>query len=291
MMKIEILLDRIKAVYPEFIIEKAEMNMNGQNNHVIIINDMYVFRFPKYQEGIESLKLEVTLLKNLYNRFSIPIPHPEFVILEETEIGKAFAGYRMLEGQPMRADEIAGTERTVLIKLAKQLTAFLESVHSIPMDLLDTVIVQANVDPVIEIESLYSNLKNKVFNYMSTKAKNTVSLNFESFIRKQKNQLTPTLIHGDFGASNLLWNPEKSELSGVVDFGAARLGDPAYDFAGLLSCYGEEFFSLCLQNYPGGAGLLERVKFYRSTFALQEALHGIENNDEQAFKNGIRTYL
>lgn len=34
-MKIEILLDRIKAVYPEFIIEKAEMKRPKQprNNH------------------------------------------------------------------------------------------------------------------------------------------------------------------------------------------------------------------------------------------------------------------
>ena len=35
---------------------------------------------------------------------------------------------------------------------------------------------------------------------------------------------------------------------------------------------------------------LNEFKFYKSTFALQEALHGIENGDRQAFEAGIKDY-
>ena len=291
-MEKEILLGRIKEVYPEMIIEKAELNKNGQNNNVIIINGLYVFRFPKFKEGIVNLRKEVTLLKTLANRLPLPIPHPEFNILQETEVGKVFAGYRFLEGEPMWADEIAGIGRTGRKKIAKQLTAFLDNIHSIPVGLFDPDIVQGRLDPVIEVESLYTKLIDKVFHYMNEQARNSVSSSFESFIKKQKREhLVSTLIHGDFGASNILWSAEKTEITGIIDFGGTGLGDPAYDFAGLLSCYGEDFFNLCLRNYPDGDGISDRVKFYRSTFALQEALHGIENNDEQAFKNGISSYL
>lgn len=291
-MQKEILLDRVKAVYPELIIEKAEINKNGQNNNVIIINDLYVFRFPKYNDGIKNMKLEVTLLKTLVNKVSIPIPNPEFGIFEETDIGKVFIGYRMLDGQPLWAEKLAGIDRTERNKLAKQLTAFLVNIHSIPVSLLDPSIVQRSLDPIMEIESLYTKLINNLFHYMREDARNSVSSSFETFIKNQKRkQLIPTLIHGDFGASNILWDEEKMELTGIIDFGGAGLGDPAYDFAGLLSCYGEDFFNLCLGHYPDRAGIAERVNFYRSTFALQEALHGIENNDEQAFKNGIAKYL
>lgn len=48
---------------------------------------------------------------------------------------------------------------------------------------------------------------------------------------------------------------------------------------------------MCIHLYPEGEKIKERVKFYRSTFALQEALHGIENNDEEAFRNGIAAYI
>lgn len=68
-------------------------------------------------------------------------------------------------------------------------------------------------------------------------------------------------------------------ISGIIDFGGSGLGDPAYDFAGILSSYGEEFFEMCINLYPNGNEISERVKFYKSTFALQEALHGIENDD------------
>ncbi|MEK5173923.1 phosphotransferase [Heyndrickxia sp. FSL W8-0496] len=81
-----------------------------------------------------------------------------------------------------------------------------------------------------------------------------------------------------------------SRISGIIDFGGSGLGDPAYDFAGILSSYGREFFDMCMNLYPNGDEISERVKFYKSTFALQEALHGIENGDRQAFESGIQDY-
>jgi aminoglycoside 2''-phosphotransferase len=35
----------------------------------------------------------------------------------------------------------------------------------------------------------------------------------------------------------------------------------------------------------------ERVKFYCGTFALQEALFGIENDDRDAFQAGMEEYV
>ncbi|MTD31248.1 hypothetical protein [Planomicrobium sp. YIM 101495] len=58
----------------------------------------------------------------------------------------------------------------------------------------------------------------------------------------------------------------------------------------ILSSYGEAFFDLCLNFYPHKEGTAGRVAFYRSTFALQEALHGIEHGGEEAFESGISAY-
>ena len=80
------------------------------------------------------------------------------------------------------------------------------------------------------------------------------------------------------------------KISGIIDFGSSGLGDPAYDFAGILSSYGEDFFSRVISLYPNGEEISKLVKFYKSTFALQEALHGIENNDRKAFENGVKDY-
>lgn len=50
--------------------------------------------------------------------------------------------------------------------------------------------------------------------------------------------------------TNILYSATKQDISGVIDFGGASIGDPAYDFAGILAGYGEgflQFFSLLSQ--------------------------------------------
>ncbi|MEM1238937.1 MAG: hypothetical protein AAGI45_03760, partial [Cyanobacteria bacterium P01_H01_bin.26] len=52
----------IRQRYPDLIINKTELISHGQNNIVLNINDEFIFRFPKYEEDLQSLKREVTLL-------------------------------------------------------------------------------------------------------------------------------------------------------------------------------------------------------------------------------------
>ena len=55
--------------------------------------------------------------------------------------------------------------------------------------------------------------------------------------------------------------------------------------------YGEEFAGSGFDAYPELATLLPRARFYRSTFAIQEALYGVEHNNEGAFVRGVAPYL
>jgi aminoglycoside 2''-phosphotransferase len=47
----------------------------------------------------------------------------------------------------------------------------------------------------------------------------------------------------------------------------------------------------CKKANPGMVSFLDRIRFYRGTFALIEALFGIENGDEEPFRSGIETYV
>jgi aminoglycoside 2''-phosphotransferase len=100
---------------------------------------------------------------------------------------------------------------------------------------------------------------------------------------------TRRLIHGDFGTSNLLYDAAARRITGVIDFDGAGPGDPATDIAALMS-YGDDFMSLLVDEYPVSEGLLARARLYRGTFALQEALFGIEHGDSDAFDVGIEEY-
>jgi aminoglycoside 2''-phosphotransferase len=286
-------IERIKQVYPDLSIEDCQPNDIGQNNDVLIINKSLVFRFPKYKKGIVRLKEETEILECIKNIASIPIPYPIYQSFENLEVGKVFTGYNLIKGFPLWKESFAKIENENLVKrLASQLVAFLIEIHSISREKVDEFLqLEDNDDPREEMSELFHKIQNKLFPFIRKEAQKEISHSFETFLNSETClNLKPTLIHGDFGASNIIWEPDTCKISGIIDFGGSGLGDPAYDFAGILSSYGEDFFNMCINLYPNGTEISERVKFYKSTFALQEALHGIENNDIQAFENGIKDY-
>ncbi|MCY9513143.1 phosphotransferase [Paenibacillus apiarius] len=139
---------------------------------------------------------------------------------------------------------------------------------------------------------LYNRIQSKLFSYMNAEARLKVKHHFESVLKNRGFFNVPSvLIHGDFGTSNILVRPETGALAGGIDFGDAMLGDPALDFAALYAQYGVGFLEMCKASYGEMGRIQERLDFYGGTFALQEALIGIENDDKAAFENGIRTYI
>ncbi|NYV68349.1 aminoglycoside phosphotransferase family protein [Bacillus sp. Gen3] len=286
------LIRNIQLVYSDLSIEDFYTNEIGQNNDVLIVNHSLVFRFPKYKNGIIQLRRETEILKYIKDIVSTPIPNPIYESFGEFEPGKAFTGYILIDGVPLWKESLIGIKSVEMMKgLAVQLVSFLVELHSISGEKVRRDLNLKVRNPREEMYKLYDKIQTKLFPYIREDAQKEVSQSFETFLEgKSFSNLDITLIHGDFGASNILWNPETSRISGIIDFGGSGLGDPAYDFAGILSSYGREFFDMCMNLYPNGDEISERVKFYKSTFALQEALHGIENGDREAFESGIQDY-
>lgn len=85
--------------------------------------------------------------------------------------------------------------------------------------------------------------------------------------------------------------PARSNHNRCDRFGSAALGDPATDLAS-LSTYGERFLERCYPAYPvlTSQAMRERAAFYRSTFALQQALWAKRAGDEEEFWDGIAAY-
>lgn len=63
-------------------------------------------------------------------------------------------------------------------------------------------------------------------------------------------------------------------MTGIIDFGSSGLDDPAVDLAALLGpfSYGEAFLRRLARTCPVTSELVERAKFYASTFPLQDAV-------------------
>ena len=288
---IDIYLDSIHEAYPDLKVEKVRAHPHdGQFNDILIINEELIFRFPRFEENIPDFVSQVRLLQYIQGSISLLIPNPIYSSTKSTTTNKIFMGYRMVPGEHLTRGKLAAIrDDTILQRLADQLARFLSELHSIPVtDLENGLPVQDGPEAWAE---LYTEIQQHLFHFMRSGAKARVRDHFEAYLNNPGlHRYRICLRHGDFGPGNILYNPEDQTISGVIDFDGMGLGDPAIDIAA-ASCYGEAFTRRFRPAYPEVDSMMERTRFYKGTFALQEALHGFKNKDNEAFQSGMAEYV
>lgn len=285
-------LQSLIDTYPEFPLSSISFNSSGQNNNVLLINKTFIFRFPKHTQAVKKLEIEMAILSELQNYTTLEIPNPTFKNLESSMVGKTFIGYRMISGEPLWYETLFNIhDHKTLDGLATQLANFLKELHRVPLRTLLPHELPV-YDQYDKWADLYVRIQEKLFPHMRLEARKWAVNHFELFLSSSDNfKYQPVLRYGDFGTSNILFNTKAQIIKGIIDFGGTGIGDPAYDFAGILSSYGESLLQRFYKTYPEIESFWKRIWFYKGTFALLEALFGIENNDKKAFLSGIEAYV
>jgi aminoglycoside 2''-phosphotransferase len=285
-------VDCIQRIYPDLAIDAVHLNQEGQYNHVLVVNDALIFRFAKVPPALQTLRRETAILKSIREHITLAIPDPIYHNLDTSTIGEAFVGYPMIPGKPLWRDLFRMMDNPdILEAVARDLATFLRELHSIPVNEVIPIHLPTEDGPDGWAD-MYRCVQDKLFPYMRYDARALVADHFESYLADpQAYAFEPVLRHGDFGTGNLIYDPEARRMAGVIDFGAAGLGDGATDMAGLLASFGEAVLARCASYYPAIEAASPRIRFYYGTFALQEALFGLENGDQEAFASGMETFV
>ena len=247
----------------------------------------HIFRFPRFPEGELALFTEVQILGWIRGKTTLMVPEPRFFNPGAQDGDQVFMGYTRLPGIPLGREEFKRIQdEPTRAQLAGQLANFLKELHSIPTDDLEF----PTEDGPNFWGELYLTIQDCLFDYMNETGRSKTRRHFEAYLDNPALQrFEPAIRHGDFGGTNLLYDPERQAMSAVIDFGFAGIGDPAVDIAAAQT-FGRAFFSYYENYYPLTPELLERAKFYRGTFALQESVYGIEHQDMRAFEDGLIGY-
>jgi aminoglycoside 2''-phosphotransferase len=236
------------------------------------------------------MRREVNFLRGITSRTTLPVPNPIFTNLDTEQPGELFMGYRLLPGVPLwRPDVLAQTDEAVLDRWASRLAGFLRELHAIPPALLP------GEWPVCDGRQqwavLYEEIRKYLFPLIRPDARREIREHFEAYLDDPAlHDYAPTPRHGDFGSGNILFDPDSLDITGIIDFGFAAVGDPALDIAA-VSTLGDALFGRFPAIYSAIETMLPRARFYRGTYALQEALHGYKSGDEEAFKAGMARYV
>ncbi len=90
----------------------------------------------------------------------------------------------------------------------------------------------------------------------------------------------------------IIVDPHADRLVGVIDWGDARVGDPALDFTGLLASWGANFVRQVLESYarPVDGRFWERMTFYRDILPFYQMHYGLEFGDKRHFWEALQAF-
>lgn len=288
----------LEEKFPALLVNTLEYLSEGWDSVACVVNDKWLFRFPKRQSVAERLiNIEVPLLATLAPHLPLPVPHFEYVALEA---GHAypwpFAGYLFLPGEQLDNCPPAVIQAEWW---KPNLAAFLAALHRFstiaaqqlgvqPLLMIDEASLKNAFQPGNSItaarwrtalEDFYTVTRHQIYPHLSDYQQDVMAEAFEDFLDNDRFfEFTPTLIHGDFSPEQVLLDPRNQRVSGIIDFGDVAFGDPAYDlWENLLPYYPH-------QTDPTFA---ERCHFYKKLSPLQALLFGQQMSDPALIEYGL----
>lgn len=288
-MNVGTVLDNIRTSIPELLIESYDYIDTGQNNIICIVNNEWVFRFPRHTEEVSAQKKEIAALKVIQKHSPLNMPKVEYQFMDSNTIGSVYSGYRKIEGTSFTSSVYKRANNKG--ELAEQIGKFLSMLHTIELSEFSSVGLCV-LDDHKFFEQMYSDVKNKLLAYMRQDAAETVRTHFEEYFAGAKSSKAKRcVIHGDFGPTNILY--KDGRISGIIDFSSICIGNPVMDIACLIGKfgYGESFLEKMKLVYPGIPEMLHDARFIAGTFALQDALFGLKYNDRKTFDFGMQDYV
>jgi aminoglycoside phosphotransferase (APT) family kinase protein len=228
---------------------------DGWDYKVLVVEDAWVVRWPRHRLAVEEIAKEVELLPVIAPLLPVEVPRFEYVSREPWLVA-----YRFIHGEPLVEENPAGVR------------AFLDALHGVDVatipgpqpDWLETYREQADEFRRAVLPLLDRDERPRGEELL---AQTETLTGFE-----------PALTHSDLGPTHLIVRDKR--LVGVIDWGDARVGDPAIDYAWLLNGPFPE--------WEVDAELHRRALVYHRLGPWFEVHYGVFTDQPQWVESGLR---
>ncbi|MCC7160596.1 aminoglycoside phosphotransferase family protein [Candidatus Nomurabacteria bacterium] len=277
------LLSKIRKEFPDLKWKRAEHNVEGWDHYVIILDDKYVFRFPRAPKYLAVLKNEILLLEYLKDKVGVPVPQYTYVAED-----KSFAGYSLIPGIQLKKKVFDSLPKEIKKLLAKQIADFLSSLHKISYEDAKKCHVT-----IFNTRKHYNELVLNTKKYIFPRVSKKDQLLIDDYLKEFKKYLKfpkKVLTHNDLYSKHILLSKNKKYISGIIDFSDRRIDDPARDFAEIWD-YGEEFILEVYKNYKGhkDKDFLKRAMLYYKRIPLWTMISPFQGGRGK-FKKGYKMF-
>jgi aminoglycoside 2''-phosphotransferase len=277
----------IEKCFPQFKVRHSRQIVTGWENLVLEVNREYIFRFPKYIDTEKRLRSEIAFLPALRRHVSVEVPNYEFIWRGGPKYPRWFVGYRKISGVTVQSLPFRN-EWTKL--LAEQIARFLHELHRIRVEgtRFSRLPMYSPEEWFRSLRLQFRKVRRIVYPLLDSKLRASSEEFWESLLAEfRESNFEPTLIHGDLGTENILFDHASVKLTGILDWGYMQISDPALEFAHLFM-HKPELGEEVLNHYgTEGARFKKRVKWYVDSEPFYDVMWGIDHHWYRAKKLGL----
>ncbi len=248
----------------------------------VLLDEDWVFRFPRRADAAVKLTMEVTLLPALRPRLPVVVPKIEVQGVLADGVTR-WAGYRRIPGDPVTAGLLA-SPRGGLAR--SQIAGVLAALADVSVREASEIGV-----PVADVDSWWAaraatdeRIMNDVVPLLDAATAEAAAALLSGALPRD---FEPGLLHGDFHPGHLLADDTLGLIHGVIDWSGAQVGDPALEAAQLIEELPEQVVAELFPPYADVAFWV-RARAYRRRFPLEEVLHGLDTGEQRFVDRGIR---
>ena len=239
-------LDAIATQFPELGPVTASHLGEGCDSEALLVNDRWVFRFPKTIEVEAQLAIESALLPAIGDRLPVAVPRFHFYGQPGEHFPRRFVGYPKLAGVPaIGFDPVAIAAADVT-----RLGLFLAALHGTPVETARACGVPVE-DPRESLHELRAEALQSLTDIARVAPDAPLELWRKRLDRSPDIRADEAIVlaHNDLAAEHILVDPETGRVTGVIDWSDAALTRAEVDFAGFYHWGGERLAAAVLRAY------------------------------------------
>jgi aminoglycoside 2''-phosphotransferase len=281
----------LRATFPGLRVA-APLRVLGAGFHSLAVEtgDGVVFRVAGNREATAGHAREATLLPALRARLPLVIPDPRWYTGPSALFPFGVIGYRKVPGMPLDPSRLLRAETSAL---AAALGAFLHALHSFPAPEALALGVPGPDVQRGHLEQVRTTVLPPLHAALSAGEYRSVEQWWDRMLADPAMTPDPAVLcHGDLWYENVLVDPVRSVVTGVVDFEDANVGDPAQDFAA-LRYLGDRFVAATIDAYRVVGGPLtprfaHRLQRYWELREFGGVHFAVTHADEAEFADSLR---
>ncbi|HYP41922.1 MAG TPA: phosphotransferase [Chloroflexia bacterium] len=278
----------LQCHFPHLKVSTVSPALESMDYAVFCVNERCIFRFAERPDVRAKLHKEVRLLPELAQTVSISVPRFEFIYLSQNVSDVEFVGYDKIDGVPLTPAHMGGQHTP---QLAGQLAALLREIHAFPQQVALGLAVPHFTAAAWRgyYRDFFLHIQAEVVRVLDRDTSLQVSQLWNEYLRDDTNfAFVPVLIHGDLVSPHILANIEGTAIAGIIDWADAAIGDPAFDFARILTEYGERTTQRILDEYRAfDEPFLRRMRFYAMAMPFNKIAFGLLHGRESMVQVGI----